>query len=178
MEWFAIRVRSRSEKLAAAHVRAKGIEVFPSTAFFRRCWADRVRVVEMPLFPGYIFARFDSAQARMVESAAGVASIVKSGNRYCAVDAVEMEAIRKLVGSRAIVQRTTYQPGTRVLVKYGPFAGAEGILTQIRNQHRLAVSISILRRSIAVDIDEAMVEPLGSRRGARHGQEVANCRAA
>ena len=162
-EWFAIRVKSRSEKLAAAHLRAKGVEVFPATAAFRRVWIDRIRVVEMPLFPGYIFARFDPVNARLVEDAAGVTSIVKCGNQYCRVDAREIDDLRKLVGSGTGVHRTPYLvKGARVRVKYGPFAGAEGTLTNVRDQYRLVIAISILQRSIAVDIDEAMVELVGS----------------
>src|SRR5262245_56160988 len=118
--WFAIRVKSRCEKLAAANLAAKGIEVFAAVAPQRRVWADRIRVVQMPLFPGYIFGRFDIAQWREVNDAAGVASIVTLGRERCAVHDSEIESLRKLVSSGIDVYRSQFlQPGVPIRVTHG-----------------------------------------------------------
>ncbi len=161
--WYAIRVKSRSEKIAVAGLAAKGIEVFGGVAFERRVWADRIRVIEMPLFPGYIFGRFDFAGRRTVEDVHGVASIVSFGNQSCAVDDGEIAALRKLVASGIEVRRSaSLEVGSPVRVTHGPLAGTEGRLLQVRSQFRLAVSVTILHRSVSVEIDEALVEPLAA----------------
>src|SRR6266853_1113341 len=102
-KWFALRVRSRCEKLAARDLANKGYEVYPASAPQRRVWVDRIRTVEMPMFPGYIFARFDPSHGSKVLTAAGIVSIVGFGTRYCPVEDAEIEALR-------IVSRS---PGTR-----------------------------------------------------------------
>ena len=159
--WVAIRVKSRGEKLAAATLEAKGIEVFAAVAPQRRVWADRIRVVEMPLFPGYIFGRIDLTRKRDVEDCAGVASIVSIGGKCCAVEEREVDGLRKLAASGAEVQRSPYlRVGAAIRVKHGPLESVEGLLVQIRNQFRLVVSVTLLQRSVEVEIDEAMVEPI------------------
>ena len=159
--WFAIRVRSRCEKLSAADLAVKGYEVCSATAPQRRIWSDRVRTVEMPLFPGYIFSRFEPARRIEVEGAAGVVSIVRFGNRECPVDDDEIEAVRAVLRSGAEVFGSPYFGiGTRVRVRFGPLAGAQGVLVRVKNRHRLVVSVGLLQRSVAVEVDELMVEPL------------------
>ena len=163
--WFAIRVKSRSEKLAVTNLAAKGIEAFAAVAPQRRVWADRIRVVEMPLFPGYIFGRFDFVRRRMVEDISAVGSIVSFGNQSCPVDDREIAALKKLVSSgRDVRPSSSIQVGAPIRVKHGPLEGVEGTLLRIRSQFRLAVSVTILHRSVSVEIDEAMVEPLTRRR--------------
>ena len=160
-QWYAIRVRSRSEKIAALDLGLKGFEVCAAVAPQRRVWADRIRVVDMPLFPGYIFANFDPARRPEVERAARVASVVRFGGQCYPVDPVEIAAVRKIVGSGAEVQRVPFlQVGTRIEVKHGPFQGTVGVLVQIKNQYRLVVAVTLLQRAVSVEIDEAMVAPL------------------
>jgi transcription antitermination factor NusG len=160
-KWYAIRVRSRCEKLAAAGLASRNVEVLSAVTAQRRVWIDRVRTVEMPLFPGYIFARFLASRRMEVERTAGIASIVQFSNECCAVDDEEINAIRVLLGSGLEVQRAPFLGvGKKVAVKHGPLAGARGIISEIKNRYRLVVSVSLLQRSVGVEIDEAMVEPL------------------
>ena len=171
-QWFAIRVKSRSEKAAANSLAAYGIEVFAAAAPQRRVWVDRVRVVEMPLFPGYIFGRFDLSQRRTVEDTAGVASIVRIGNESCPVEDAEIAALRKLIASGTDIHRSPFlEVGAPVRVKHGPLTDTLGTLVQMKNQFRLVISVMILQRAVSVEIDEAMVEPV--RKGQRLLSEVA-----
>jgi transcription antitermination factor NusG len=159
--WHAIRCRSRSEKLAAHGLIARDFEVLPALAPQRRIWADRVRTVEMPLFPGYIFARFSFARRVEVERVAGVASVVRFGDECCPVQDGEIDAVRLVLGSGLEVQRAPFlSVGKSVAVKHGPLAGARGHILAVKNQYRLVVNVTLLQRSVAVEIDEAMVEPL------------------
>jgi transcription antitermination factor NusG len=163
-QWFAVRVKSRSEKSVATALGLKGIEVFAALAQQRRVWADRVRVVEMPLFPGYVFARFDFAAKRAVEDAAGVASIVSFGNQCCPVPPLEIEGIQRLISSGVDVHASPLlQAGVPVRVVHGPLRGTEGTLVRVRDEYRLLVSVTILQRAVTVEIDQAYVEPLPHR---------------
>lgn len=158
--WHAIRVRSRSEKLAAAELSYRGHEIFAAIAPQRRVWADRVRVVNMPLFPGYIFGRFPAWQRAAVELAPSVVSVVRFGRQDAPVDAREIESLRLVAGSGLeVIRRPFLRAGSRVRVIDGPLTGAEGLLIEWRTGHQLLVSVDILQRSIAVEMDEAWVEP-------------------
>lgn len=162
-KWYAIRVRSRCEKLAAAGLAARNLEVLSAVTPQRRVWVDRVRTVELPLFPGYIFARFLASRRMEVERTAGIASVVRFSDQCCAVDDDEINAIRVVLNSGLEVRRAPFlRVGKHVAVKHGPLAGARGIVAEIKNRYRLVVSVSLLQRSVGVEIDEAMVEPLWS----------------
>jgi len=161
--WYAVRVRSRCEKLAASSLLARDFEVFPALMAQRRVWVDRVRTVEMPLFPGYIFARFASSCLREVERTSGVAAVVRFGEECCPVDDAEIAALRRVVDSGLAVQRAPFlRVGRSVMVKYGPLAGVRGLVLEIKNRYRIVVSVALLQRAVAMDIDEAMLEPLWS----------------
>jgi transcription antitermination factor NusG len=117
----------------------------------------------MPMFPGYIFARFSPAQAPDALTAAAVVSIVGFGGRYYPVDDSEMEAIRLVQASGVAVLNEKLCPGTAVRVVNGSLKGLEGVLIEVKNQRRLIVSVSLLQRAVAVEINDVMVEPLSNR---------------
>lgn len=162
--WFAVRVRSRCEKLAATELAARGFTVCAATAPHRRVWIDRVRTVEMPLFPGYIFARFDPADQFTIRRVAGVSDIVGVAGLPHPVADVEMESILILLKSGVEVQKTPFlHVGERVRVRWGPLAGVAGVLERIKSGCRLLISVNFLQRSVAVEVDSALVEPLRPR---------------
>ena len=121
----------------------------------------------MPMFPGYIFARFDSTRSHEVQRGVGVVSIVGFGTRYCPVDDGEIEAIQIVLASGVeVLRESTMRPGAQVRVRYGSLRGLEGTLIEVKNQHRLVVSVSLLQRSVAVEIDNLMVEAVSPRTAA------------
>ena len=89
--WFAIRVKSRCEKLAAADLANRGYEVFAAVVPQRRVWKDRIRIVDTPMFPGYIFGKFSPFLRIAVESVPGVATVVRFGRCDAPIDAPEVE---------------------------------------------------------------------------------------
>jgi transcription antitermination factor NusG len=120
----------------------------------------------MPLFPGYVFASFDLSRVSDVLRVPGLVSIVGFGNSYCPVDDAEIEALCILMASGIDVQRNLeFRPGAKVRVRNGPLEGLEGVLVEIKNQHRLIVSVSLLQRSVGVDVDDVMVELLPASTG-------------
>lgn len=127
----------------------------------RRRWSDRVKEVEVPLFSGYLFCRFDPHDRQVpILGTPGVISIVGAGKTPIPVPDAEIEAIRSVVRSGLKAQPWPYvKLGTPVYIERGPLAGLEGIVTNTDKVCRLMVSVSLLQRSVAVEIDRDWVRP-------------------
>ncbi|HVT91942.1 MAG TPA: transcription termination/antitermination NusG family protein [Bryobacteraceae bacterium] len=159
--WYALSLRAGRERLASAALTGMGYEMFRPTRTVRRRWSDRVKQFEDALFPGYAFCRFDAGKRLPILTAPGVVSIVGIGKRLLPVDEAEIEAIRRLVASGLPLYPTPFlHVGRPVRIEEGALAGIEGILTEVRNRHRVVASISLLQRSVAVEIDPASLRAL------------------
>lgn len=159
--WFAVMIRCGQAKLASRALEGLGFEQFRPAQAVRRQWSDRVKVIEEPLFPGYLFCRFDPQNRLPVLTAPGVISIVSFGRALLPVDEVEIETIRRLLDSRSRLCAHPYlAAGKRVRIERGALAGVEGILVEVRNAYRVVASITILQRSVAVEIDPARLRAL------------------
>src|SRR5947207_11933494 len=98
-QWFALQLRSRFEKVVAMHLRGKGYEEYLPLYRSRRRWSDRVKEIELPLFPGYIFCKFDVLDRLPILIIPGVMSVVSSGGGALAVPEHEFRAVKNLVDS-------------------------------------------------------------------------------
>jgi transcription antitermination factor NusG len=156
--WFAIRVRSNFEKVAAIALRNRGYVEFLPVHMCRRRWSDRYKIIERPLFPGYVFSRFDPNKRLPILSTPGVVHIVGFGNVPVPVDSAEIAAIEAIVKSGLAAEPYPFlQVGDRILIEEGPLAGLEGILVESNRRCRLVAAITLLQRSVAVEIDPAWV---------------------
>ena len=157
--WYALRIRPRFEKLAATHLRDKGYEEYLPLFKSRRRWSDRTKVVELPLFPGYAFCRFDVRNRLPVLVAPGVLSIVGVGKIPASIPEAEICSIQKAVASGLHCEPWSSVPiGHRVSVKRGPLEGLSGTLIEVKSNFRLILSLPLLQRSVAVEIDGDCVE--------------------
>jgi transcription antitermination factor NusG len=160
-QWYALHVKSRSEKLASTLLRNKGYEEFAPMYRGRRRWSDRIKYVELPLFPGYVFCRFDVNHRLPVLVTPGVVQIVGFGNLPSPVDPVEISALQTVVRSGLTTEPWPYlRVGSKVCIDYGPLKGIEGILIDVKSRQRLVLSVSLLQRSVSVEIDRDRVSPL------------------
>jgi len=163
--WFALQVRSRWEGTTAGLLRGKGLETLLPTYSTKRKWSDRFKVVEAPLFPGYVFCRFDVHNRLPVLITPGVISVVGRGKTPVAVDDREILSIQSAVGSGIRMEPWPYvEIGERVRVKDDVLDGMEGILTNFKGSDRVVISVTLLRRSVALEIDRSRITPLGSPR--------------
>src|SRR5271154_4213285 len=164
--WFALQVRSRYEKKVATFLDGKGYEWFLPTYWSGRRWSDRIKQVELPLFPGYLFCRFDAQHRLPILKTPGVVQIVGYNRQPVPVDEAEIAAIQTLVSSGVPNQPCSFvEIGDRVEIGSGPLRGLEGILVESRGRHKLVLSVSLLQRSVAVEIDSMSVTPIGSDAG-------------
>jgi transcription antitermination factor NusG len=163
-DWYALYTRHQHEKTVAWLLSAKGFEIFlPLYTALRRS-PQRVRQVTLPLFPSYVFLRGGLDRWLQIVTTPGVCTIVGSGSGPAAVPAAEIEAIRQVLdGATSVEPHPFLKCGDRVRVTSGPLAGLEGILVRKRNLFRLVISIEMLGRSAAVEVDAAAIESLGSR---------------
>jgi transcription antitermination factor NusG len=160
--WYALQVRSRHEAIAAAILENKGYDKFLPLYRSRRQWSDRIVHLDLPLFPGYVFCRFDPGDRSVpILTTPGVVRIVGIGGRAVPVDDAEIAAIQSIIKSGFAAEPWPYlQLGNLVRIRYGALSGLEGLLVEKRKRHRLVVSITLLQRSVAVEIDSAWVTPV------------------
>ena len=161
-QWFAVRTAAGREKAVSAQLQGKGYEDFLPLYKTRRQWSDRTKELEFPLFPGYLFCRFDFSNRLPILIIPGVKLIVGYGKIPAPVGEAEIESLRRAVASGAEAMPWPYLSiGQRVRVNEGSLAGVEGILLQVKNSWRIVLSVDLLRRSVAVELDRAAVVPAG-----------------
>ena len=161
--WYALHVRPRYEKMVANALLTKGYEGFLPLYRHRNRWSDRIKEVMLPLFPGYLFCKFDINRRLPILVTPGIIQIVGIAKTPYPVDENEIAALKSIVISHLQVQPRSYlNIGTRVRIELGPLSGVEGILTGKKGNRKLVVSISLLQRSVAVEIDESWVVPVHS----------------
>jgi transcription antitermination factor NusG len=159
--WYALRVRSRFENTVAAHLHGRDYESFLPLYKCRRRWSDRIKEIELPLFPGYVFCNFDPLNRLPILSIPGVVNIVGVGRVPLPVNEAEIAAIQTAVKSGLPTQPWPFlQIGQRLRIEYGPLGGVEGILLGFRGRQRLVLSVTLLQRSVAVQVDESWVQAM------------------
>ncbi len=158
--WYALQVRPRFEKMVASALVSKGYEGFLPLYRHRSRWSDRIKEVHLPLFPGYLFCRFDVNKRLPILVTPGVIHIVGIGKIPHPVDDTEIAALEKIVLSGLQAEPRSYLTiGQKIRIEIGPMAGVEGILLAQKGANRLVVSVSLLQRSVSVEIDESWVVP-------------------
>jgi transcription antitermination factor NusG len=174
--WYALQIRSKQRKGISAMVCGKGYETYEPLYRSRRRWSDRVKQVDLPLFPGYIFCRLDLRNRLPILMVPGVVGIVGLGKTPVPVDDEEIETLRAIVDSRLPAEPWPFLGlGSKVYIERGPLAGLEGIITDTNKVYRLVVSVSLLQRSVGVEIDRNWARPISVGMGS-HGVTLAELR--
>jgi transcription antitermination factor NusG len=158
--WYALSVRPRYEKIVENFLENFRYESFLPTYKSRRLWSDRVKELDVPLFPGYLFCRFDIHNRLPILTIPGVQHIVGGTKIPAPIDKAEINAIQRVIRAGAVREPWPFlQEGDRVRIEQGSLAGVEGILLQVKGHHRLVLSITLLQRSVSVEVDSAFVRP-------------------
>lgn len=159
--WYAIQTRSRHEKVVRDQLTAKSIPQLLPLWRKRSLWRDRVKIVEVPLFAGYLFGHFALQDRVTILEIPGVARIVGISGRPMPIPDEQIQAVRTLVEHRLPCDPHPYLvEGMRVRIHRGILAGAEGILIAKKQKHRLVISVDLIQQAVAVDVDSMDVEPL------------------
>jgi len=159
--WYAIKVKSNHERTVARSVAELGFEEFLPLYRAKRQWCDRVKELELPLFPGYIFSRFEPGDRLTLTSIPGVLRMVTTAGRLARVEDDEVDAIRTTVNSGLFVLPWEFvHVGQKVRIERGPLRGMSGILVRARGVDQVILSVTMLQRSIAVQVARDWVTPV------------------
>jgi transcription antitermination factor NusG len=159
--WLAVTTKPNLEKIATEALYEKGLDAYLPLYRVRRRWSDRVKELELPLFPGYTFCVTNPT--RSVFPTPGVTGVVSFGAGPALIPDSEIVAVRRAIESGLPMQPSPFiHAGQQVSIVYGPLAGIEGIVVKVKKQYCLVVSITMLQRSISVDIEEDWVRPVGT----------------
>lgn len=160
--WYAIYTRHQHEKSAAQLLIRKGFEVLLPLYRSRSRWSDRTQIVLLPLFPNYLFVQCDLDSRVRVLQTAGACWFVSNAGVPTVVPEAEIGMVRRMVGAPVNVQPHSFlDQGDRVRVLRGPMTGFTGILLRVKNQCRVIVSLELLRKSAAIEIDLSDLERTG-----------------
>jgi transcription antitermination factor NusG len=159
MRWFAVAVMPRHEKSAATSLEYKGLDTFlPLYRKFHQ-YKSRTREFDLPVFPGYVFCRFDISRCLPVLGTTGVIQILGCGRTPVPVDEEEMLALQTVATRKLAMEPCPFvQVGETVRIKEGPLAGVRGTVIRVRNMVRVVLSITLLMRSVSVEVDASCLD--------------------
>ena len=159
-DWFALQVRPNAEHMVSVLLRAKGYEEFYPTYISRRRWSDRIKNISLPLFPGYVFCQMTPDSQGRIVTTPGVRRIVGYGSVPVSIEEHEIAALRRIAGSGVPVGPHPFLTvGDRVQVEHGPLAGVCGVIVKLKSEFRLVVSVTLLQRSVSVQVDRDQIRP-------------------
>jgi transcription antitermination factor NusG len=163
LRWFALYTTPRHEKHVSEILAQRQIETFlPLYRTTRRWKKSRPVVLELPLFPTYVFVRIAREARGAVLGMPGVLSIVGSGREPWPVPDLDIEAIRLGLQTRKIEPHPYLTVGERVRIKAGVMTGVEGVLIRKKNDLRVVLTLDAIMRSVAVEVDADDIEPVGT----------------
>jgi len=164
--WYAVRVRARSEQLVASLLVTRQVECFAPSWQECRTYSDRLKHVPVAVFPGYIFCRIDPPRRLQVCNTPGVQYLVGAMRNPEAIEEYVIAGLQKAFSETHRVSQVPYlRAGDLVQVVDGPLTGTVGTLLRLKGHLRLVLSVDVLQRSVAVEVDGASVVPLS-----RHGE--------
>jgi transcription antitermination factor NusG len=159
--WYAAYTNARHEKTVARQAEERRIDCFLPLYKSVRRWKDRKKVIELPLFPGYVFLHIAFKDRLQVLQLAGVVQFVSFNGKPAVLPDNEIEGLRNGLARGAGAEPHPYlKIGRRVRVSGGPMTGAEGILVRRKDKFRVVLSIHLIQRSVAVEVDESEIEPV------------------
>jgi len=160
-QWYAAYTNARHEKRVTEYLGGRSVECYLPLYKSVRRWQDRRKEIELPLFPGYVFVRIAYRARLQVLTAPGVVQIVSFDGKPAPISEHEIETLRLGTSRTNGLEPHPYlKAGRRVRVRSGPLSGVEGVLVRRKDGFRLVLSIELIARSVATEVDEADVEPV------------------
>ncbi len=160
VRWYALTTRPQHERKAVQALDIKGFQTFLPLYRTRRQWSDRRKILDLPLFPGYVFCRFTPEERLRVLTSPNITSVVGVGKRPCPLPDEEVQAIQAMVASGLPLEPWHFlTAGQRVRIQGGALDGLTGIVALEKNSLRVVVNVELLRRSVAVEISRERLAP-------------------
>lgn len=158
--WYAVYTRANHEKRVAEQLTTRHVEHFLATYSSVRRWKDRRVKLQLPLFPGYVFVCMELRNRVRVLQIPGIARLVGFGGVPTPLPKEELATLRAGLASGLRTEPHPYiRVGRRMRIKEGPLAGLEGILLRRKANPLIVLSVDLIQRSVAVEIEMSSLEP-------------------
>jgi transcription antitermination factor NusG len=168
LKWYALQVHARKEQLVASQLETRSLECFLPTYKSLRKWSDRTKELQHALFPGYVFCRFNYENRQPVVMTNAVMQVVGNGKAAIPIADAEIEALQVAVRSGIPSQPWPYlRTGEHVQINYGHLAGLQGFLVNFKGNHRVVLSVTLLQRSLALEVELEWLTPVSQERRQR-----------
>lgn len=158
--WYVAYTSARHEKAVARQLDARKVNTFLPLYQAVRFWNGRRAEVQLPLFPGYVFLRISLSERLRVLQVPGVVHLVGVRGRLAPIADSEIEALRQICSNARAMPHPFLTIGKRARVGSGPLAGLEGLVVRRKGSLRFVLSITLIQRSVAVEMDAADLEPV------------------
>ena len=153
-KWFAVGVTPRHEKTVSTLLDHKGYETFLPLYKRLHQYARRTREFQLPLFPGYLFCRVDPTDRLPILTTPGVIRLLGDGRVPIPIEDGEIAALQMAVlAGIPLVPHAFWRAGQKGRIGSGPLTGVEGIIVDAEKPYRLVLSITLLQRSVLLEID-------------------------
>lgn len=157
-QWFALAVKPRHDKAVARSLEAKGFETFVPLYRRRHQYAARYKDSELPLFPGYVFCRFDALFRLPILTTPGITQILGNGSYPLPVSETEISSLQTAIRAELPLQPFPFvEVGQKVRIEEGALAGVEGVVIKLKQSLRLVLSITLLQRSVLLEVDREQI---------------------
>lgn len=158
--WYVIQTRSRFEKKCTDFLTKNGVSVYLPLQKKRSVWSDRIKEIETPLFPGYIFVQFSENKRYPILNTPGVVRFVSFGGKYAAINSKQIEAVKKAIISdlELEVVNIVFEPGQEVIITSGPFKDNYARLVRHNGKGKLLLSLDSIGKGILLEIGRTQVE--------------------
>jgi transcriptional antiterminator RfaH len=162
LNWFVVRTMPQHEKKLATHFERKRIEYYLPLVRKKRRWSDRIKLIDFPVFPGYVFARFVwSERATEALALPGALDVVRIENAPAIMPTEEIENLKLFIREAQELESNpdaNFPPGQTVRVTFGPLKGVQGVVEYSKNKARLYVRLPLLGRMVSTEIDASDLE--------------------
>lgn len=161
--WFPLHVRARHERTIRDELVNQGYEVYLPMVKRRRRWSDRYKIVELPLFSGYLFIRMDSRLKYFILDVPGVQGFIMFQGQMAHIPAFQIDFIQRMLERPETfeVVNKVIKTGHKVRIISGPFIGMKGIVKDIKNKTRMYVTIDHIQHTLCIEVSEYDLELIG-----------------
>ena len=157
LQWYAAYTFPKFEKKVHLELINRNVEAYlPLQKVFRQ-WSDRIKKIEVPLFPNYIFIKTEDVESRELVRIHGISNFVSFEKKPATISDEDITIIRKLESENLEVEPSLVE-GTLVKVIRGPLAGLRGRLYSRKGKFRFGVRVDMIKQSLSVEIPAAYVE--------------------
>ncbi|MGB6130307.1 MAG: UpxY family transcription antiterminator [Acidobacteriaceae bacterium] len=162
--WFALYTNPRHEKHVSTHLALRKIEHFLPLYRSERRWNDGSRVIlDLPLFPGYVFVRVGRRErVRALEVPGALWLVPGTGGEPAVLDDTEIQTLRRGIDSCRVEPHPLLEAGQKARIQRGPLAGMEGIVVRKKNSLRVVLTLELIMKSIAVEVDSRDLQILSA----------------